>query len=201
MTKIIPFDQWKPISLTEIKQIFADAPFAWGLAGGYAVEQFLGKSIREHGDLDVVVFRDNQIQVQRWLTGWKLYAADPSRTLRPWVVNEYLPFGIHDVWCHQLNVHAWQLQIMLAEVEGGEWFSRRNRLVRDKRENLFTIYKGYPCIRVEVQLLYKAQNIRSKDNLDFQACLPLLSATSKQWLVDQLRLSFSEGHIWVNDLL
>jgi hypothetical protein len=77
MTTNIPLDLWKPISLIEIQQIFTDAPFAWGLAGGYAIEQFLGKAIREHGDVDVVVFRDTQMQVHRWLRGWQLYAADP----------------------------------------------------------------------------------------------------------------------------
>jgi hypothetical protein len=90
---------------------------------------------------------------------------------------------------------------MLAEVEGDEWFSRRNHLVRDKRNNLFTTYSGFPCVRVDVQLLYKTQNIRPKDNLDFQACLPFMSANAKHWLANQLRISFPEGHAWMNNLI
>jgi len=38
------------------------APFTWGLAGGYAIEQFVGQPIRSHGDIDVLVFRDNQLR-------------------------------------------------------------------------------------------------------------------------------------------
>jgi hypothetical protein len=197
----IPFGKWQPLSVTEIKQLFAQAPFAWGLAGGYAIEQFVGKSIREHGDIDIVVFRDNQIQVQRWLANWQLYAADPPGTLRRWVAAEYLPYGIHDIWCHKNATHSWQLQIMLAEVEDDEWFSRRNPLVRGRRDDLFTNYNGSPCIKVEVQLLYKARNLHPKDNLDFQACLPLMSANAKQWLSDQLKLSLPEGHVWLHSLL
>lgn len=88
MNPEIPYSQWQPLSVREIKQIFAEAPFAWGLAGGYAIEQFLGRSIREHGDIDIVVFRDDQIRVQRWLAGWQLCAADPPKQLHPWVVDE-----------------------------------------------------------------------------------------------------------------
>jgi aminoglycoside-2''-adenylyltransferase len=171
------------------------------LAGGYAVEQFLGKSIREHGDLDIVVFRDSQIQVQRWLRDWQLYAADPPKQLRPWLADEYLPFGIHDIWCHKINAHAWQLQIMLAEVEGDEWFSRRDQRVRGRRDDLFANYNYTPCVKVEVQLLFKARGLRPKDHLDFQACLPFMSANAKQWLSNQLRLSFPEGHVWLNSLI
>ncbi|HLO14509.1 MAG TPA: hypothetical protein VK206_06760 [Anaerolineales bacterium] len=197
----IPFSQWQPVSVPEIKQLFAEAPFAWGLAGGYAIEEFLGKSIREHGDIDIVVFRDNQIQLQRWLGNWQLYAADPPGTLRPWLTEEYLPFGIHDIWCHKMGADSWQMQVMLAEVEGDEWFSRRNSRVRGKRDELFTNYSDMPCIKVEVQLLFKARNIRPKDNLDFQVCLPLMSEYARQWLFDQLNLSFPEGHIWQSNLI
>jgi hypothetical protein len=200
MTSEIPHDQWQPVSVPEIKQIFANAPFAWGVAGGYAIEQFVGASIRDHGDLDVVVYRDDQIQVRHWLTDWCFYAADPPGTLRPWSADEYLPFGIHDIWGHQPNVHAWQLQIMLAEVDEEKWFSRRNRLIQGQRDELFVIYNDTPCIRVEVQLLFKAKNNRPKDDLDFQACLPLMSASAKEWLADHLRLSFPEGHLWIKYL-
>jgi aminoglycoside-2''-adenylyltransferase len=73
----IPYSHWQPVSVAEVVGLFADAPFVWGLAGGYAVEQFIGKPIREHDDLDVVAFRDDQLAVQRWLAGWRLYASDP----------------------------------------------------------------------------------------------------------------------------
>lgn len=112
------FTRHKPPSLRQ-------GSFCLGLAGSYAIEQFLGKSIREHGVIDIVVFRDSQIQVQHWLADWQLYAADPPKQLRLWVIDEYLPFGIHAVWCHKKGASSWQLQIMLAEVEDGEWFSRR----------------------------------------------------------------------------
>ena len=196
----IPFDHWKPLSVEEVFTTFADAPFQWCLAGGYAVEQFLGSSHRAHGDIDVLVYRDDQLSVQRWLEGWQLYAAHPPGTLRAWSKDEYLPYGIHDIWAHRSRANVWQMQLMLAEVEGDERFSRRNPLIRGSREDLMTEYNGLPCIRIEVQLMYKAKNPRLKDEQDFQACLPCMDEQSKQWLKNSLRLLHPEGLAWLEAL-
>jgi hypothetical protein len=201
MKSMIPISQWQPISVDEVWQIFTGAPFAWGLAGGYAMEQFLGRSIREHGDIDIVVFRDDQLKLQRWLTDWRLYAVDPPKHLRRWHADEYLAFGIHDIWCHKEGASSWQVQVMLAEVDGREWFSRRNPRVRGKREDLFATYNGISCVRVEVLLLYKSRDIRQKDTLDFQACLPFMGEEARVWLADQLSLCYPQGHGWLGSLL
>ncbi len=159
----IPYSNWQPLSRVEVIQVFANSPFPWGFAGGYAVEQFLGKSIREHSDTDIIVYRDQQLQVQRWLPDWQLYAADPPGTLRPWTDDEYLPYGIHGIWGHRRNVQAWQLQIMLTEVDRDQWFMRGNPQIRGRRDDLIVRYNGIPCIRIDVQLLYKARSCRPKD--------------------------------------
>ena len=196
----IPYDRWQPLSPIDIVQLFATAPFRWCLAGGYAIEQFLGTPIREHADIDVMIYRDEQLSAQRWLHTWQLFAADPPGTLRPWADHEYLPRGIHDIWGHRQDVRAWELQIMLAEVEVGQWFMRGNPQVRGHRDDLITTYAGIPCVRVEVQLLYKARRNRPKDMCDFQACVPRLAPDAKRWLRDQLRLLYPTGHAWLEDL-
>jgi hypothetical protein len=193
----IPYTSWKPLSVAEALQLFDNAPFKWGLAGGYAVEQFVGIPIRTHSDLDVIVFRDEQHLVQHWLKDWHLYAADPPGMLRPWLTNEYLPYGIHDIWGRRMDTNAWQLQVMLAEVEWNEWFSRRNNLIRGQRNELLAVYHEIPCVRIEVQLMYKAHHRLPKDETDFQTCLPLLRPEAKKWLKDQLCLLYPDGHPWL----
>jgi hypothetical protein len=199
----IPHDRWRPLSVKDVVATFANAPFKWCLAGGYAVEQFLGRSIRQHNDIDVAVYRDDQLRVQRWLKriDWQLYAADPPGRLRKWAEGEYLPYGIHDVWGHQIGSEMWQIQIMLAEVEGEHWFSRRNPMIRGDRDDLVAIYNGIPCVRIEVQLMYKAKNHRPKDDVDFNACLPQMSQGSRHWLKDKLLLLHPGGHEWLRSLV
>jgi hypothetical protein len=199
-TPDIPYDHWSPLTVAEVVTLFDDAPFTWGLAGGYAIEQYLGQSIRQHDDIDILVFREDQLALQHWLDGWQLYAADPPGTLRLWNADEVLPVGIHDIWGHRAGSNAWELQIMLVETEGDEWVSRRSPLVRGHRHDLITTYGGIPCIRVEVQLTYKAKGLRSKDELDFQACLPLLDTPSREWLKNSLTLLYPQRHPWIDAL-
>src|SRR6266536_951059 len=160
MTTEIPYSTWQPLSVTEVAMLFANAPFTWGLAGGYAVEQFLGTAIREHDDIDIVIFRDDQHEVQRWLPDWQLYAADPPGTLRLWCPDEYLPYGIHDIWGYRNGATAWQMQLMVLEAEREDWFSRRDRRICGRRDDLIVRYNGLPCVRIEVQLFYKAKGCR-----------------------------------------
>jgi hypothetical protein len=195
-----PYTLWEPLSVAEVQQLFRGAPFAWGLAGGYAVEQFLGTSIRTHADIDIVVFRDEQHQLYQWLSDWRLYAADPPGTLRLWNATEWLTFGIHDIWAHHTNARAWQLQMMVVETDGDNWFSCRHPMIRGSRTDLLVNYHGILCIRIEVQLLYKAKGNREKDRHDFHACLPLLTAEAKAWLKQALQLAHPEGHAWLLSL-
>lgn len=196
----IPYDKWSPLSVEDIVTTFANAPFKWCLAGGYGVEQFLGSPIRPHSDIDIAVYRDEQLSVQRWLNGWRLYAADPPGTMRTWDDAEYLPYGIHDIWGCQIGSEVWQLQIMLVEVEDDQWFSRHNSMIRGKREDLIAVYNGVPCMRIEVQLMYKAKRYRPKDDLDFRCCLPRMSTESKRWLREKLLLLYPHGHDWLDAL-
>ena len=196
-----PDAQWQPLSLAETVDLFRGAPFAWALGGGYCVEQFIGTPYRAHDDVDVVIFRDDQLAAQRWLDGWHLFAADPPGTLRYWNLSEYLPFGIHDIWGYRAGREAWEFQFMVAEVEGeGEdaaWFSRRDPRIRGRRSDLFAVYDGLPCVRIEVQLYYKSRGLRPKDQLDFSKCLPLLSAEQKARLAYTIRLANPDGHSWL----
>jgi hypothetical protein len=109
---------------------------------------------------------------------------------------EYLPFGIHDIWGYQSGSDAWQLQLMLVEAAEEVWFSRRDRRIGGPRASLFAIYSSVPCVRIDVQLFYKARAVRPKDEHDFRVCLPLLSSTERRWLADALRLE-SPDHPWI----
>jgi hypothetical protein len=190
------FDQWSPMTVAAVAQCFEQAPFRWGLAGGYAVEQFLGFPLRKHSDIDIIVFRADQQRLQQWLVGWNLFAADPPGKLRPWNPSEWLSVGVHDIWGYADGATAWQLQIMLLESEGDEWVSRRNPALRGSRDELIVAYHGLPCLRVEVQLCYKAKDLRPKDEQDFAACLSRLGTEERTWLSNALALLYPAGHPW-----
>jgi hypothetical protein len=48
-----------------------------------------------------------------------------------------------------------------------------------------------------VQLFYKSRGSRSKDEVDFRACLPLLGADATQSLRERIALFHPDGHPWL----
>jgi len=174
--------------------------FLWCLAGGYAVERFVGRAFREHVDTDIVVLRKDQLTLQSWLSDWKWYAVDPPGTLRPWKAGEALPIGIHDIWGHREISHTWELQIMIQDCDADSWYFRRDHRVRGRLVDLVQLVDGVPCLRVELQLLYKSKDLRDKDELDFAESLPRLRPEQRDTLASWLRIVYPKGHPWLSRL-
>ncbi|HEX7673585.1 MAG TPA: hypothetical protein VF412_05410 [Bdellovibrio sp.] len=67
------------------------------LAGGWALDIFLREQTREHSDIDILIPRQDQLEIQESLKGWDLQVGDPPGTLRVWKPGEFLNKGIHDI--------------------------------------------------------------------------------------------------------
>jgi hypothetical protein len=59
---------------------------------------------------------------------------------------------------------------------------------------------GVPCLRMDLQLLYKSRGVRLKDDEDFLRLLPVLPLEQRQTLLEWLRLTYPNGHQWVEAL-
>ena len=196
----IPHDRWDPLCPDEVARLMAGVRFSWGIAGGHAIERFVGHSFRPHGDSDLLVFRDDQLAARQALDGFSLFAADPPGTLRPWAYGEELRRGVHDIWGYREGSAAWELQLMLQETQGRYWQYRRDSRIFGPRDEFFEIYGGLPCVRVEIQLLYKSKGLRPKDLLDFAQCLPLLGRDRRARLARYLEIAYSGKHVWLDEL-
>uniref|UniRef100_UPI0039BFF6A5 nucleotidyltransferase domain-containing protein n=1 Tax=Lentzea alba TaxID=2714351 RepID=UPI0039BFF6A5 len=172
------------MSPAEVAGLFADAPW-WCVAGGYAIELAVGRPLRPHSDIDVLLLRRDQLAAQQALAGWEWWAADPPGTLRPWRPGEILPPDVHDIWCRPAGSETWRVQVMLDESSGDDWVSRRDPRVRRPIATL-TRSSPIPYLAPEIQLFYKSKSPRPKDTADFHAVLPLLSAVQRRWLADAI---------------
>lgn len=191
-----PWGTWDPITPAAVAELFAHLGAPWWLAGGYAVELAVGRPLREHGDIDVLVLRRDQATVQRALRDWEWWAADPPGVLRPWQPGEVLPPDVYDIWCRPAPDQPWQVQVMLDESSGRDWMSRRNPRVRRPIAALGrTSVDGIPYLAPEVQLFYKAEAPRPKDEHDFAQALTVLDATQRDWLRSALADTY-RGHRW-----
>ncbi|MEV5719659.1 amino acid transporter [Amycolatopsis mediterranei] len=191
---------WEPAPLPEVAELFSRAGVPWWIAGGHAIELAVGRGFRAHGDVDVLLLRRDQLAVQAALPSWEWWAAEPPGTLRPWARGEVLGAGVDDVWCRPSAAAPWRIQVMLDEARGDEWISRRNPAVRREIARLGERSpEGLPYLAPEVQLFAKAHGTRPKDEQDFAAALPVLSAAQRRWLARALETTYGP-HPWLGRL-
>jgi hypothetical protein len=191
---------WSPLSVDAVVEVMRGAEFFWCLAGGHAIERVVGQPYRAHEDIDVVVLRPDLPAVQRHLEGWQLSAADPPGSLRTWEPRERLPWRVHDVWAHRADSTAWELQLMIQEADGDCWYFRRDDRVNGRLADLGVMVGGVPCLRMDLQLLYKSKSARAKDDEDFERVLPVLAREQRESLLEWLRLTNPGGHQWIEML-
>lgn len=194
------YDHWEPIGIPEVVEIFAEIPVHWYIAGGWALDLHLGEQTREHGDIDILILREEQAVVYAALAGeWTLYKADQG-TLSLWEEGEYL-HSVGDVWASKGPEAPFAFQIMLADTEQDNWVYRREPTIRRPlRDIVLNTDEGIPYLKPEIQLLYKggSKNIREKDERDFRAIAPFLDRQAAAWLAQALRTQFPEGHPWAD---
>lgn len=193
---------WEPVSPAEVAVLFTGRKEPWWIGGGQAIELAAGRPLRSHGDIDVMLLRRDQLAIQEVLLGWQWQAADPPGSLRPWLPAEQLPVGVHDIWCRPGPGKPWRIQVMLDESSGSDWVSRRDQRIRRPIASVGCVSAdGIPYLAPEVQLFYKAKDVRPKDETDFSAVVPLLSRSQRQWLRDAISVAYDQQHPWRARLL
>jgi GNAT superfamily N-acetyltransferase len=191
---------WRPLEPGAVPAELGDVA-RWWIAGGWALDLFVGEQTRPHGDLDVVLLRSDQSAVHARLTArrWRLYAAVDGTLVR-WTGGP-LPQRVHDVWCHREGSDAWSLQLMLLDHDGEDWVFRRDRRIRGTLTELGTTAGELPILALQVQLLFKATSTRRpKDDADATVVIPRLTDDARGWLHGALYRCDDLCHNWLTAL-
>ncbi len=93
-------NKWEPLPVEEVVELISDLRVPWWIPGGWAIDLFLGHQTRTHGDTDVLIRRDDQLEVQRHLAGWDLYKTQQPG-LKPWPIGEFQSRPFDDIWCRR----------------------------------------------------------------------------------------------------
>ena len=194
------YTNWDPLPIAEVVDLLSELQVEWWVAGGYAIELFVGRSIRSHGDTDILIKRGDQSTVQEYLSAWQLYHATYPG-LRRWRSGEILTGRYHDIWCRPDSASPWRLQIMLLDTEGDEWLFRNDPTIRGSVDKMSRAASATRYLSPEIQLLYKAKpQTLEKDQIDFEAAAPLLDEAGRMWLLENIRKRFVSGHEWIEVL-
>lgn len=204
-----------PVSVAEIASLMSTFPARWALCGGWAVDAWLGRQSRPHGDIDISVFQDDQHALFEHLSpGWQLIAHDPNvpdDTADPWTGRWLdLPGHVHarpigagkplSGALESPNDAGFSLDIELGDRDGDEWLITRDPRVALPFAGSIALSRwGIPTVTPEVLLAYKALERRPQDEQDFAALRPHLTALQRARLHDAL-LAMDAAHPWLTTL-
>ena len=167
-------------------ELLRDFPARWWITAGWAIELYLGRRVREHKDMDVLVLRSEQQVLQRHFPHEELRVAHEGK-LEPWAAGEPLELPRHNVWARP------GLQFLLGEDDDGTWWYRRDERIRVPLAELgLRTEDGIPYVRPEIVLLFKSKAPEPHDEADFEAALPALDAEARSLLRGWL----PAGHPW-----
>jgi hypothetical protein len=169
----------------------------WGIAGGWAIDLFIGKETRLHSDIEVAIFREDQYVLKKALPDW-FFEKVVKGELRSWE-EEWLELPVHEI--HGVHKHTGgRLEVLLNETKVGRWIFRREPSISFPQISLFLDSdEGIPYLHPAVVLLYKAKNARVKDHDDFFAVKSFLKVEDKNWLRKALQVHVP-GHTWIHEL-
>ena len=172
-------------------------PAPWGIAGGWALDLFMGHESRPHADIDVAIMRADQQQLRSRLSGRveKVVAGH----LAEWSSGEILERPVHEI--HVTWPDGYHLEFLLNEQDQSthEWVFRRDGRIRRSLAASFATNRDVPYLVPEIVLLYKAKGPSVKDDADLSAVLPRLSTEQRTWLGQAIART-TPGHRWLSVL-
>jgi hypothetical protein len=181
---------WEPITPHDVAEILRGLPAPWWIAGGAAIELFLGRQTRIRNDLDLAILRRDQLAFRRHLADWDLHLATPERLLSPWD-GRFVGQPIDRFWVRRRPGTPWWLDGYLEEARADQWFFRLDeRISLPLSEFGRTTDDGIPFVAPEIALFYML--IRStpkakarptpKVEADYLATQMHLTLASRAWL-------------------
>ncbi len=171
----------------------------WYIAGGWAIDLFLGHQTRNHADVDLAILRRDQMALRDLFQDrqiCKVLAHPDGGRREPWLEGDWLELPVHQLEVDYLELSDHPLEVLLNEAADGEWRFRRNQQVRLPLKLLCASTLGLPVLAPEVVLLYKAKAPRPEDEADFENTRGLLRKDQRRWLHRAVEASYP-GHPWL----
>lgn len=190
---------WEPTTPQEAAAILNGIAVPWIVAGGWALDLFIGRQTRAHADLDLAVFRGDEGALRDHLRGWELFIADVG-SLQRWEPGVPFPSDRHAIWAREAGRDRWRLEIAVERREGTRWSYRRDASVGAHAADIARrASDGIPYLRPDIVLLYKSKAPRGLDETDFITALPHLDAGQRGFLAAAL-WTVAPGHRWLERL-
>ncbi len=186
-------------ALRDARDLLDGHGIPWAVAGGWALDLFLGRETREHADVDLAIWRADQRRLHAAASpDWVLEVAD-NGALRQWNAGEWLSLPLHEIHARRVSGVGSSLELLLNERDDTAWIFRRDAAVRRELDRATLSRDGIALLAPEIVLLYKSKAPRLTDDMDFRAALPALTNEQRAWLHDAIARP-SVSHPWLMEL-
>lgn len=154
-----------PADVARVVGLMANFPARWALCGGLAADSWLGYISREHGDVDVVVFEDDQLALRDLLAGWQLVAHDVHWDGKT-AIWPNVPIPPTELWAgrhvdvpghfHARSVDDFDFEVNIAQGSGKDWILHLDPHVAMPVDEAIAISRwGVPTAAPAVVAYYK----------------------------------------------
>lgn len=186
------WDPWRP---ADIARLLAGVSVPWYVAAGWAVDLFLGRQTREHGDLEIGVPAPGFGVVRAALAGYRFEVVGSGRA---WPLDSPAFRVMHQTWVSEPLTGVYRLDIFREPQRDGAWVCRRDETITLPYERVIRrTADGIPYLAPEIGLLFKAKRAAEpKNRADFAAAAPLLGDDAIGWLRWALQ-RVHPGHAWI----
>jgi hypothetical protein len=196
----------------------------WFLCGGWAIDAWLGRQTRDHGDVDIAVLHHDQHAIFEHFAGWALVGHDPNvadDTREPWngrrldpPAHVHVPTTASALSTSTAVPHAaFEFEFLLVESsDHAVILNRELRLTVALNDVVREASWGLPAVAPEIVLFFKTggdmtarqagaqpATTRPRDDQDFFEVLPTLSGAQRAWLREALGTARC-GHPWLTRL-
>jgi aminoglycoside-2''-adenylyltransferase len=148
------------------------------VAGGWALDLFVGRVTRPHNDVDIALFREDQGQLRSHFSAWEWYKLSRGQAF-PWRADEFVGHPVHELWASRRGE---RLEFLLNERRGDRWLFRRNLNIARELSRVQLAHEGIPYLPPEIVLLYKAKIRNEKDIGDCDRVLTKIPEEARAWL-------------------
>jgi hypothetical protein len=183
----------------KVVDLLRDLPCRWGVAGGWALDLFLNRVTRNHKDIEIAIFRVDQLALQTYLSscGWSFEFVKDGR-LYIWPLSERLNLPVHEIWCRKTDGGLRRLEVLLNERSEDEFIFRRDARITIAVDRAFEeSAAGIPILAPEIVLLYKSKRADDdKERKDFSGLLDSLELRRRTWLFDSIA-KMDAAHPWL----
>lgn len=209
--------------IRQANEMLQNHGFAYAFCGGWAIDLFIGRETRKHGDIDILVYwqqRDMIIQymqsigfqVYEMLGGGKVHHitdichqikskrniccfTQDCELVRLSATDEADIYGMHfeHTGLTKLNF----IEFLFNDKDDTDLLYARRHTVKEALDDAILYRGSLPYLSPEMCLLYKSTDTeREGYQSDFENAMASMSQRQKRWLEDALAVLYPDGHKW-----